>query len=184
MCSCIVYHGTAQRAYSDHFSDQTSLPSPFRLCPLEQLRSATYISVICIYETSTQVLEPTSKRRESRGFGSGVDLIEARCCSALVSLTKQRLGQRLCLSDFPNRGNELLASGEANRDGLLLSIQHTNLEVELSRSVLGYRMWCRTQPDSRNPVQRSLDKGGEGDENEPSVAHIFSPGRSGWGIVI
>jgi hypothetical protein len=24
-------------------------------------------------------------------------------------------------------------------------------------------------PDSRNSVQRSLDKGGEGDENEPSV---------------
>jgi hypothetical protein len=129
MCSCIVYHGTAQRAYSDHSSDQTSLPSPFHLCPLEQLRSATtYISVICIYETSTQVLEPTSKRRESHGFGSGVDLIEARCCSALVSLTKQRLGQRLCLLDFSNEGNELLASWEANRDGPLLSIQHTKFE--------------------------------------------------------
>jgi hypothetical protein len=159
MRACIVHRETAQSVSSEHSSRWTSLPSPFNLGPLDQLGSATTsTSAVYIYESSAQVsqpieitklrkalqylldsyphltgrlnVDPTSNRRTLRDFGSGVDLIEARCCRSLVSLTQPR--RRLCLSDFPNGGNELLAPWQSDLEamcrGPLLSIQHTRFE--------------------------------------------------------
>jgi hypothetical protein len=208
----IVHRDTAKSVNSEHSSRWTSLPTPFHLGPLDQLGSATTsISVVYIYESSTQIpepigitklrkalqylldsyphltgrlhVDPTSNRRTLHQFGSGVDLIEARCCKILVSLTQPRLGQRLCLSDLPDGGNELLAlwqSDEVKHSGPLLSIQHTRFEcgavslgIRISHVVTdaaGLFQLCTQLAE----IYRSLPEGVEGNENPRSLAHITS----------
>jgi hypothetical protein len=155
----LFHRDASQSINSGHPEAWASLPSPFHLGPLDQLGSAaTSISVVYIYEGSPQIplpiqfaklrtalqyllnsyphltgklhLDEANNRRTLHRFGSSVTLIEAKCCRTLSSFTLPRIRQpQICLSDFPDGGNELLAPWQSDAkaicEGPLLSIQHT-----------------------------------------------------------